>query len=292
MVQILPYLLVGPPLLYISALLLLPILQGIATSFYAVEILRPDAGRFVGLANYQRMLSDRAFWHSVWVTVYYTALVVTITIVVAMGVAQVMNLRFRGRMLARGIITLPWAFPEVAAVLLWAWMYNQQYGPLGYFARLLGLSSGEVPWLTNAKLAMVSLIVMTVWKIFPFHALVLLTALQAVPPERYEAARIDGANRWQTFRYVTIPGIAPTLMILILLLTIWSLRRFTTIWLLTGGGPASATETLVIKVYSTAFNFYELGYGAALGVAGLVLSIAVTAVYFVVQARQKLGEVD
>jgi multiple sugar transport system permease protein len=126
---------------------------------------------------------------------------------------------------------------------------------------------------------------MTLWKIFPFYSLVLLTALQAVEPQLYEAAKIDGASAMQVLRHVTLPGVAPTLGIMTLLITIWSFRRFTSIFLLTGGGPASATETIVIRVYNTAFRFFDLSYGATLGVAGLALALLVTLLYYYVQRR-------
>jgi multiple sugar transport system permease protein len=132
---------------------------------------------------------------------------------------------------------------------------------------------------------MFSVLLVTLWKIFPFYSLVVLTALQTVQVELYEAARMDGAGPIASFRHVTLPAIAPTLSIMTLLVTVFSFRRFTTIWLLTGGGPAGSTQTLVIDVYQTAFRFFELSYGAALGVAGLVVTLLVTIAYFALQRR-------
>jgi multiple sugar transport system permease protein len=196
-----------------------------------------------------------------------------------------MNRRFFGRAAARTAITLPYAFPEVAAVLVWAWMFSQQFGVLNVFARWLLPISDNLPWLTNPNLAMFSVLLVTLWKIFPFYSLVVLTALQTVEVELYEAARMDGAGPIASFRHVTLPGIAPTLSIMTLLVTVFSFRRFTTIWLLTGGGPAGSTQTLVIDVYQTAFRFFELSYGATLGVAGLVVTLLVTVAYFALQRR-------
>ena len=206
-------------------------------------------------------------------------------LVVSTGMALLVNRPFKGRTLARGLITLPWAFPEVAAVLLWLWMFNQQYGILGQLVLSLRLTSGTAPWLTDPSWAMLSLILMTVWKIFPFYTLVILTALQTIQQELYEAARIDGANPVQSFFHITLPGIMPVFSVLTLLVTIWSLQRFTSIWLLTGGGPANATETLSIKVYNAAFRFHDLGYGSTIGVVGLVLSLGVAALYFTTERR-------
>jgi multiple sugar transport system permease protein len=280
-----PYAMAAPAAIFIGLLLLYPIGQGIYTSFTFTELLSPLPPRWAGLANYQRMMADTSFWRAVFTTLWYTFLVVTTVMTTALLVALLMTNAFRGRWLARGIITLPWAFPEVAAVLIWTWMLSQQFGVFNVIARWLLPIPENLPWLTQPNLAMFSLILMTLWKIFPFYSLVLLTALQAVEQELYEAAKIDGAGAWQAFRHVTLPGIAPTLGIMTLLITIWSFRRFTSIYLLTGGGPASATETLVIRVYNTAFRFYELSYGATLGVAGLVLALLVTVLYYYGQRR-------
>ena len=287
-----PYLLAAPAAIYIGLLLLYPIGQGIYTSFTRTELLSGTAPRFIGLANYQRMFADAAFWHSVTTTFVYTVLVVTTVMGTALLTALLMNNKFKGRTLARGIITLPWAFPEVAAVLIWTWMLSQQFGVLNVFVRWLLPIDANLPWLTDPNLAMFSLVFMTIWKLFPFYSLVLLTALQSVQQELYEAARIDGAGPLAAFRHVTLPGIAPTLGIMTLLITIWSFRRFTSIFLLTGGGPAGATETLVIRVYNTAFRFYDLSYGATLGVAGLVLSRGITLLYFWSQKRWSAERMD
>ena len=282
---LLPYLLMAPVALYIGLLLLYPIGQGIYTSFTHTELLSAVPPRWVGFANYQRMFGDAGFWQSILTTFWYTFLVVTTVMATAFFTALLMNHRFRWRTLARGVITLPWAFPEVAAVLIWTWMFSQQFGVLNVFARWLLPLRENLPWLMNPDLAMGSLVLMTLWKIFPFYSLILLTALQAVEPQLYEAAKIDGAGAGQVLRHVTLPGVAPTLGIMTLLITIWSFRRFTSIFLLTGGGPASATETIVIRVYNTAFRFFDLSYGATLGVAGLALALLVTLLYYYVQRR-------
>ena len=282
---LLPYLLMAPVALYIGLLLLYPIGQGIYTSFTHTELLSAAPPRWVGFANYRRMFGDAGFWQSILTTLWYTFLVVTTVMIAAFFTALLMNHRFRWRTLARGVITLPWAFPEVAAVLIWTWMFSQQFGVLNVFARWLLPLRENLPWLMHPDLAMGSLVLMTLWKIFPFYSLVLLTALQAVEPQLYEAAKIDGASAVQVLRHVTLPGVAPTLGIMTLLITIWSFRRFTSIFLLTGGGPASATETIVIRVYNTAFRFFDLSYGATLGVAGLALALLVTLLYYYVQRR-------
>jgi len=280
-----PYLLALPVVLYVGALVLYPIAQGIYTSFTRAELLSGAPPVWVGLANYERMLRDPGFWRSLLTTFIYTTLVVVTTVIASVLTALLMNAKFFGRSGARAAITLPYAFPEVAAVLLWAWMFSQQFGVLNVFARWLLPIPDNLPWLSEPRLAMFSVLAVTLWKIFPFYSLVVLTALQTVEAELYEAARIDGAGPIAAFRYVTLPGIAPTLGIMTLLVTIFSFRRFTILFLLTGGGPADSTQTLVIRVYQTAFRFFELSYGATLGVAGLVVTLIITAAYFAALRR-------
>jgi multiple sugar transport system permease protein len=284
-----PYLLALPVALYIGALILYPIAQGIATSFTRTELLSPAPPVWVGLANYRRLLHDAAFWHALGVTLLYTALVVAATLVTSVATALLMNARFHGRGAARAAITLPYAFPEVAAVLVWTWMLSQQFGVFNRFARWVLPVSENLPWLTHPRLAMLSVIFLTLWKIFPFYSLVVLTAFQTLQAELYEAARIDGAGALACFRHITLPGIAPTLGLMTLLATIFSFRRFTVIYLLTGGGPASATKTLVIAVYEHAFRFFDLSYGSTVGVAGLGVTLAIAAAYFAAQRRLGYG---
>lgn len=286
-----PYLLALPVLLYIGVLILYPIGQGLYTSFTRTELLSPLPPRWVGLANYQRLLRDPGFWQALRVTLVYTFLVVSATVVTSVLTALLMNARFYGRAAARVAITLPYAFPEVAAVLVWTWMLSQQFGVFNVFARWILPVSENLPWLTNTRMAMLSLLLLTLWKIFPFYSLVVLTAFQTLQAELYEAARIDGAGALRCFRHITIPGIAPTLGLMTLLATIFSFRRFTVIYLLTGGGPADATKTLVISVYNHAFRFFDLSYGSTIGAAGLVVTLAIAAVYFALQRRLGYGEI-
>ena len=280
-----PYLLALPVILYTGLLLAYPIAQGVYSSFTRTELLSAAPPIWVGLTNYERMLRDPGFWRSLTTTATYTVLVVVATVILSVLTALLMDAKFFGRSAARAAITLPYAFPEVAAVLLWAWMFSQQFGVLNVFARWLLPIPENLPWLTEPNLAMFSVLAVTLWKIFPFYSLVVLTALQTVEAELYEAARIDGAGPIASFWNVTLPGIAPTLSIMTLLVTIFSFRRFAVIYLLTGGGPAGSTETLVIRVYQTAFRFFELSYGAALGVAGLLVTFVIAGAYFAVQRR-------
>jgi multiple sugar transport system permease protein len=283
---LLPYLLIFPTLLIILSILIYPIIQGIATSVYRSEGLQPGTGRFVGLDNYLRLLTDKEFWNAVRVTVLYAFWCIVGTLAVGLGTALLLNLRFAGRGLARVIMTLPWAVPEVAASLIWIWMLNPDVGIVNVLATRLGLLTQNIRWLNQIEWALPTMLFVTIWKVFPFSSVVLLTALQAVPEELYEVAAIDGASPVQSFRHVTMPGIRPTLTLLTLLVTIWSLKRFTLIWVMTQGGPVGQTETLGLIVYRTAFKFFDMGYAAAIGVVGLAVSAIVTAVFLWVEQRR------
>jgi multiple sugar transport system permease protein len=158
---------------------------------------------------------------------------------------------------------------------------------MNVFARLLPGVRQNPTWLLDPGLAFLAIVLITAWKAFPFYSLVILAALQTVPAELYEAARVDGAGPLQSFRSVTWPAILPTLSLLAVLASIFSVRQFTIIFLLTGGGPSGATETLVVRIYNTAFRFYDFSYGAAIGVAGFVLALAVALLFLALQRRQE-----
>jgi multiple sugar transport system permease protein len=262
--------------------------EGVLTSLYSGQQLAPLRGAFAGLANYARLIGDPNFWLSLQVTLVYTVACVGVTLIIALGVALLINTDFHGRRIARALIMLPWATPTVAAVLIWSWMFNYEYGVLNAGLRALGISRSGVSWLFSPHVALIAVLMVTIWKIFPFSAVVLLTALQAVDRNLYEAAALDGASRVGLFRYVTLPGIRPTLALLVLLVTIWSFQRFTIIWLLTQGGPIGSTQTIVIMVYNNAFRYIDTGYGAAIGVVGLIMSLFVALMYFVVERRTSL----
>ena len=284
----LPYLLALPVLAYETLFILYPIAQEVLSSFTRTRIGEGEPV-WVGLANYQRMLTSTAFWEALLTTVVYGVLVIVGSIVAGLMVASLLNRRFRGRTVIRGLMTMPWAFPDVPTALVFTWILNPSFGVMNEFARLLPGVHENLAWLLDPRLAMGSVALITIWKVFPFYSLVILAALQSVPGELYEQARVDGARGFQSFWHVTLPGISPTLLLLVVLASIFSFRQFTIIFLLTDGGPGHATETMALLVYNTAFHFYDLSYGATLGVAGLVASIMIAFAFLALQRRQARG---
>ncbi|MGO4784239.1 carbohydrate ABC transporter permease [Cryobacterium sp. W22_MBD10_FK3] len=280
-----PYLFIVPALLYLIVFTVIPLLQGVAMSFTDSKLVNPSGGRPVGLENYEYVLGNDRFINSLLTTAVYT--LVTVIFAVGIGVlgALLLNRPFRGRVIVRSLVTIPWAVPTVAAALIFAWIYNQENGVLNDATGALGL--GQHGWLTDPTFGLSAVLVATVWKVFPLVLLVVLASLQSIPHELKEATWLDGATPFQSFKAVTLPHIMPTIRVMALLMTIWSIRRFEIIFLLTGGGPLDSTNTLVVNVYRTAFQDQNLGRAAAIGVLGLSLSIIVTVVYFVVENRQE-----
>ena len=270
---------------YLAVFILFPIAQQFLTSF-SNNVVGIDKVTWVGLRNYERLFDDEDFWFSVQVTLFYMAFVVVGAVSLGLLSALLLNRRFAGRNLARSAIAVPWAFPEISAVLVFIWMCNPTFGVMNVFAQLIPGIETNLNWLSDPNLAMPLVIAISIWKAFPFTFLVILAALQAIPRDVYEAAEVDGANRLQALRYVTIPEITPTLLLMAVLMAIFSFKQFTLIWLTTGGGPyGGITETLVLRIYKTAFRFFDLAYGATLGVAAFVIVLGLTILFVVAQQR-------
>lgn len=284
--NLLPFALALPIILYEGVLVVYPIAQGIVGSFQRIELASNVAPTWVGLDNYVRMFSDPSFWQVMRVTLIFTGLVILVAILAGLFTALLFNRPFWGRPVARGMMMMPWAMPEVPVVMIFIWILNPQFGVVNVFARLLPGITENPQWLQVPWLAMGWMVLIASWKAFPFYSLVILAALQAVPDEIYEAARVDGANAVQLFWYITIPSILTTLELLVVLASIFSFKQFTIIYLMTGGGPSGATETIVIRIYNTAFRFYDYSYATALGVAGFVVSLVIASVFIFLQVRR------
>lgn len=282
-----PYLLALPILLYEGIYILIPIVQQFGSSF-TNDVIGFGAPTWVGLANYSRLLDDAKFWNSMRVTLIFMAGTVVVAVGAGLIAALIMNQRFRGRSIARAVMTLPWAFPDIPTVLIFFWILNPSFGIMNVFTHFLMPWAEQNPkWLLDINLAMPIVVSIAAWKAFPFYGLVTLTAMQSIPHELYEAATVDGANSFQSFRFVTLPALLPTLMLMAVLACIFSFRQFVLIFLLTGGGPGRVTETLVVSVYKTAFNSFDFSYGATIGVAGFVVVFAITLAFVFLQQRQE-----
>ena len=277
----LPYIMVIPILAFEGVFVLYPIVKGILTSFKSQALGAQNSYTF---SNYSRMLHDPVFWQVIRVTLIFTAGVVVLMLVVGLIIALLLNWSFRGRGFVRGILSIPWALPDIPVVLTFLLMADPNFGIFNRMASWLGFGHHNA-FFTSPHLAFASIIVLTVWKGFPFYALITLSALQAVPDELLEAARVDGAGAIRRFRSVVLPSITPTLCLLAVLAFIFSLQQFSLIYLTTGGGPGNDTTTFSIDIYNQAFQFFNYSYASAIAVVGLFLSVIGTALFVFIERR-------
>ncbi len=219
-----------------------------------------DISRFAGFDNYLFLLHDDRFWNALGNTAYFTAISVTIELLLGLAVALLMERRFRLKGVARALILVPWAIPTVVSARMWEWIFNTDFGVLNY---LTGL---RINWLGSPFWAMHAAVLVDVWKTTPFVAILLMAGLQAIPRDLYQAARVDGAGTWAVFRQMTLPLLRPVILIVLLFRTLDAFRVFDAVYVLTGGGPANTTETLSIYAYRVLFQTLQFGYGSALAV--------------------------
>ncbi|MDR7521235.1 MAG: sugar ABC transporter permease [Armatimonadota bacterium] len=271
-------LLVGPSLLLLVIISTAPLLFLLAVTFFRIELTRPWATGFVGLANYGAMLADPRFWHSLRVTAVYTATSVTLQVALGLAFAIALAGEMRGRNAMRTAVLLPMVLAPVVVGLVWrTLLLTPRYGLLDYLAVLAGVGSHS--WLGDPTLALGAVIALHTWQWTPFAFLVFSASLAALPVEPFEAAMLDRATAWQRFRYITLPLIRPAIVTVVVLRVIVALRAFDAIYAATGGGPGTATEILNLYAYRIAFNSLNLGYGATLTTTLLILTAAMTATF-------------
>ncbi|QLH21314.1 carbohydrate ABC transporter permease [Streptomyces sp. Rer75] len=249
----------------------------------------PATYRFTGLDNLTAILKDQVFLDRLLWTVTWTVACVTVTFALGLGLAVLLNRRFAGRAVYRSLLILPWAVPAFVSVFAWRLLYNEKNGILNKL--LDGGGIDAVPWLNDPTLAKISVIAVNVWLGVPFMLVALLGGLQSIPGERYEAAEMDGANPWQRFRHITLPGLRPVSATVVLLSTIWTFNMFPVIYLLTRGGPGDATEILVTYAYRLSFVNSPRDYAGASAWGVLILLILLLFAVVYRRALRKQGEV-
>lgn len=274
------YVFLAPPLLLFSVFTVFALLFSFYLTFHEWSIIEPERP-FVGLQNYRDMLSDESFGRSVVNTFYFTAASVPLAMLIGLTVALLLNLPLRARGVLRTLYFLPFVTPFVVVAIIWKWLYNGDFGLFNYYLLQLHAISSPLRFLSDRDLAMPSVIVMSVWAGVGFNMVVYLAALQAIPEELYEAARVDGANRWSQLLHITVPMLRPTTVFLLVIGIIGSFQVFTQIFVMTSGGPVERTTTVVYYIYRSAFKFYEFGYASTLAF-GL---FAMLLVFTVIQLR-------
>jgi trehalose/maltose transport system permease protein len=263
---------VAPAALTLAALALYP---GLWVLWLSLQQRIPIFGiaRFVGLDHYGFLATDPRFWNAARVTLVFTGVSVALELALGLAVALALQRQRAGRRLALSLLLLAWALPSVVTAKLFEWLYHPSAGLVNL---LLGRS---LNWLGDPALALLGLIVADVWRTMPFVALLCYARLLTIPPEVYEAARVDGAGRLATLSAVTLPLLRSILLVALLFRTLDALRAFDLMYVLTGGGPANTTETLTVYAYRSLFQTLQLGFGSAIGVVIFVLVMAVAAAY-------------
>jgi multiple sugar transport system permease protein len=273
------WLLLSPSLLLIGGLVLFPIVYNIWLSMFDKHAFLP-VQTFVGLKHYAYFWSDEEFWSSFRYGVIYAGSTLVLQIGVGVPAALLLNEGFRGRNLLRGVVLFPYMIPTIVAVILWKWLLNDSYGLVNYLLVAVGIVRAPLPWLGRDYI-MWSLILTSVWQFFPFVVISYLARLQTIPPELYEAARVDGAAAWRRFLHVTLPQTRNVLFVIVLLRSIFMFTKFDTVWLMAGeGGVSRYVRTLPVYAYARSFTYLQAGMGAALAVIMFLLLVTASTVYF------------
>lgn len=271
------WLLIAPALLILILVFAYPIGRAFWLSLFTENLRTQLQPEFSGLANYGRMIGDGRFWQSMGNTSIFTIASILLELIIGMAIALVLDKSFRGRGFVRTVTLVPWALPTAVMGLAWAWIFNDQYGIVNDILRSLGLIDTGITWLGDPGRAMLALVLADVWKTTPFIAIILLAGLQSISSDLYEAHAIDGANPIQSFQKITLPLLAPQILIALLFRFAQAFGIFDLVQVMTGGGPAGATETVSIYIYATVRRYLDFGYGAALVVVTFLLLIAAVA---------------
>jgi multiple sugar transport system permease protein len=272
------YVLVLPAMLLIALMMVAPVVQTLHFSVSRVQ-LPSFATRFVGLANFARILHDPATGPLVRRTLVWIVGTVALRFVLGFLAALIFNARVRGTVVMRVLVILPWTIPSVVGANLWRWIVQTDTGLLNQTLRNWGLGGWAANWLGSADLALPTVIVAYSWAGFPFVMLLILARMQGIPSELYEAAKVDGANWWQLFRHITIPSLRGILIVALILETVSAVNSFDTLMIMTGGGPADATRIWGLQIYRTGFGAFNLGGASALSVLLFAAVLALFVLY-------------
>ena len=285
--QLLGTLLILPMIVWLLIVFLYPFINTIHLSFTDLRLVGGNSN-FVWFDTYKNLLMEEDFWIAVMNSGIWTFSSVFLQIFFALLVALLLNQKFVGRNFLRTWVILPWAIPYSVIAVIARWMFSSTFGVINWLLLKLHIVTIPINFLGSLQLAMATSVLVNVWKWFPFAAITFLAVLQGIPEEMYEAARIDGCNKWHEFRYITLPTLSASLGITTLLMTFWNFNTFGLIWLLTAGGPATATTTLPILVYKKAFRSMRMSDSSALSIMMFIILLIFTAIYMKVKKQEEL----
>ena len=259
--KILPYLLVSPYIVYVMVFVLFPVLFCFFLTFHKWNIIAPM--HFIGVDNYTRLVHDRLFWKAIGNTLKFLLLHIPLQLIVSLFLAQLLNQKIKAISFFRASFFMPVIVSGVVITILWQQLFGYDSGMINRALTAIGIS--KQGWLVNPDIAIYSIAIMATWKNVGLYVILFLVGLQTVPPQYYEAAKLEGANRWQQFWHITLPMINPTIFLVVILSTIGGFSLFIEPYIMTGGGPLNQTLSAVLYIYKQAFQYYNMGYSATLG---------------------------
>ncbi|MBD3304874.1 ABC transporter permease subunit [candidate division KSB3 bacterium] len=282
------YLMLAPALIVMVVIIVFPLFYLFRSSLMKWELTNPLGRGFIGMANFVKLAQDTQFYHALGVTAIFVLGAVLGQIVLALIMAEILNVTFRGRNLVQSLLILPMVIAPIVVGVIWKMLYNPNLGVVNYLCQaVLGF---KVSWLGTGGMALLSLVIVDIWQWTPFVLLMFLASYSAVPPEFYEAADVDGANRWQKFAFITFPMILPMIIFALLFRMTEAFKVFPKIFIMTMGGPGFATETLNFYTYRQAFTYTDIGYSSTLGVAMLAFSmILIGALFGIIKRTVRIG---
>lgn len=270
---------VAPAIIIVALVLAFPLLYTFFLSFHKNNLFTAG-NEFAGFSQFVKLIKDPIFVLTIKNTLIWTVGCVVLQFILGTIAAIAINQQYvKGKTLIRILIMVPWVLPSIVGVKVWEWSYHPDFGIINHFLMSTGIISNSITWLSGVEIALWSVIIVNVWKMFPFVMLMVEAALQGVPNELKEAARMDGAKAIRTFFTVTVPHIYSTLLTIILLLTIWTFNAFTFIYVLTQGGPAHKSEILSMYIYRQAFQNYDFGFASTASVVLFLIILFFSVIY-------------
>jgi multiple sugar transport system permease protein len=282
----LAYILLLPAVVVLLAFMFYPIAYVLLMAFFKTNKLSRFTG-FAGLENFVNEMTDPEFWQITGRSMLWTVLAVATKTLFGMVIALVLNVQYTGRKIARMLFIIPWASAVPISSMIWRWVYHPEYGLLNHTLRVTGLSAQPPTWLGYPIPAFTACIWVDIWIGIPFMALVFLAGMQAISEDLYESAYLDGVNWWQKFFYITLPGIRHLVLIATLLSSLWTFNDFNTIYILTRGGPAGATDILITFIYKTAFEWLRFSRAAVMAFVTFIILTILSLIYARVYFKQE-----
>ncbi|MEZ4863918.1 MAG: sugar ABC transporter permease [Caldilineaceae bacterium] len=290
-IDLFPYLLVAPAILLVAMMTLYPAIFAIRLSLMDINLLSFTRGaEFIGLQNYTAAFQDAIFLDGLWRTVRWVVFVAGSQMLVALPIALFLNTPFIGRAFVRAAVLIPYVVPAAVVAIIWRFMVDANFGVINDILYRIGLIDSYQAWMGQPNASFLIIAFAMIWTGFPFYAISLLAALQSITDDLYEAARIDGAGAWQQFRYITMPLILPTILLLLLLRTIWLSHNVDLIFLMSEGGPGYNNYTVAIYSFILTWSRLEIGYPAAMAIVLAIVLLLASAVYvnFIERSREAM----